>query len=475
MKRIKLKIISANKIDAVNIIKLLAAAAVIAVISRAFEHFDSLYYALIPLLVVTAVIALKNLKIDKDNFRFFILISLFPLWALITSLWSYYPALSFERSVFFLVIVSGTFYAGYLYTSVSEKFPINYFLPANVLMIALSVISLITGIPAEAWTGGNERGFMGFSVHQNTLASLLLLTIPVILLNIMRLEKPFSLKKFSYAKLSLWILLSLNILILILTHSRTSLLSLCIMVLIFILIYSEKKLKAAFLLLSALIFLTTITLLIKPVTTAAEDFLHKGYADVLGNRMILWLPSIEAAKEGGLTGLGYGVSHPEIFSKGAGSHYQGERYVREKGNSTLALIEETGIVGGMLFILPLMYFLILLARSIRNIKTGGVSAIINPVSGIRHPASGIRHPKKGQAVSPKGASGISQRGRRHPDFLAASLLIASLSAFIFHAQFEAWWVGPGSVQLPLFYFYVGTAAAKMIAGQSSRYSPSILQ
>jgi len=36
-----------------------------------------------------------------------------------------------------------------------------------------------------------------------------------------------------------------------------------------------------------------------------------------------------------------------------------------------------------------------------------------------------------------------------------SLLTAALTAFILHAQFEAWWVGVGSVQLPLFLLYIG--------------------
>lgn len=422
---IKLKTISANKIDKANIIKLLSALAVIAVISRAFEHFSFLYYALIPLLVLIAATGLNKFGIGKQPFRLLILIFLFPAWAIITSLWSYHPGLSFERGVYLLVIAVGTFYAGYLYTSVNKKSPINYFLPANVLMIALSVISLISGFPAEAWIGGNERGFMGFSVHQNTLASLLLLTLPAIIWNITTADKSFNLKKFFFYRLFLWALLFLNILVMVLTHSRTSLLSLCIMVLIFILIYSEKKLMAAFILLSVLIFIAAGALLIKPVTTAAEDFLHKGYADMLGNRMILWLPSADAAKEGGLTGLGYGVSHPEISSEGAGSHYQGERYVREKGNSVLALIEETGAAGLILFLLPFAYIFFNL---IKLIKHG-----------------------------------------RHPDLLAASILIASLAAFILHAQFEAWWVGPGSVQLPLFYFYAGTAA-KTITDQSTRHS-----
>ena len=36
------------------------------------------------------------------------------------------------------------------------------------------------------------------------------------------------------------------------------------------------------------------------------------------------------------------------------------------------------------------------------------------------------------------------------------LLFASIAAFFIHAQFEAWLVGVGSIQLPLFFFYLGS-------------------
>jgi len=55
---------------------------------------------------------------------------------------------------------------------------------------------------------------------------------------------------------------------------------------------------------------------------------------------------------------------------------------------------------------------------------------VKELSGFRHPASGIQKP-------------------------TTSILLSSLAAFILHAQFEAWWVGVGSVQLPLFFVYVG--------------------
>ncbi|MCZ7612765.1 MAG: hypothetical protein M5T52_04270 [Ignavibacteriaceae bacterium] len=71
----------------------------------------------------------------------------------------------------------------------------------------------------------------------------------------------------------------------------------------------------------------------------------------------MWEPSYRAAQNGGLTGLGYGMSDPNIKPGSLGDHYEGERFVREKGNSVLALVEETGVVGLVLFLLPIIYLL----------------------------------------------------------------------------------------------------------------------
>ena len=41
-----------------------------------------------------------------------------------------------------------------------------------------------------------------------------------------------------------------------------------------------------------------------------------------------------------------------------------------------------------------------------------------------------------------------------------SLLTATIAALLLHAQFEAWWVGVGSVQLPIFFIYFGLIVNK---------------
>jgi len=142
-------------------------------------------------------------------------------------------------------------------------------------------------------------------------------------------------------------------------------------------------------------------------------------------------PSYKAALEGGLFGLGYGISHPEIRAGEYSDHFEKGRLIREKGNSSLALIEEAGVVGLILFILPIIYMLIKLLDTRYQIPDDKY------LSGIRNLPAG----SKGQA------SGIQ--------YSVSSILIVALAALLLHAQFEAWWVGVGSVQLPLFFIYFG--------------------
>ena len=49
------------------------------------------------------------------------------------------------------------------------------------MILIISAISLIFGIPSQSWSGGNGLGFMGFAGHQNILAAALLFTLPGII------------------------------------------------------------------------------------------------------------------------------------------------------------------------------------------------------------------------------------------------------------------------------------------------------
>jgi O-antigen ligase len=393
-----------------------------------------------------------SLRLASTIFHQPFTISLLPgIWFLLTSLWSSHPEVSAARALYFILISAGCMSAGFLWIRYSGKNIFDFLLPANILVVLLCLFSLISNIPSDSWTAGHGKGFTGFFVHQNTLASLLLFTMPVVFGKIKDKSRkikffyfPLSARLARGVRLTPWspatfggLLLSLNLSVLALTYSRGSILSLIFGVIVFLLITKKWKILSYTLITAAV--LAVIIIAVPPIKESAGEIIRKDFPDLFSSRIWLWEASFNAAKNGGLTGLGYGISHPDIRSGGHGDHFEGERFVREKGNSSLALIEETGLTGLMLFILPIIYLLIKF-RDTRPCLPAGRYQI--PDTGYQkkaeYPESGIRHQVPG-------------------------ILIASFAAFLLHAQLEAWWVGVGSVQLPLFFVFIG-----LIINQSVR-------
>jgi hypothetical protein len=341
--------------------------------------------------------------------------------------------------LYFILISIGCISAGILWFRYSEKDLFDFLLPANILVVLLSLFSILTNIPSDSWTGGHGKGFIGFFGHQNLLASVLLFTLPSVCSKLWRpknIEHQLPLKAYSlkltayYLPLTAYcLLLTANLLFIILTYSRSALLALILGIIVFLILNKNWKVLSFSFITAA--FLAAIIYLIPSVNQFADKILKKDFPEVYSSRLWMWEPSYRAAINGGLIGLGYGVSDPKEKVGGMGDHYEDGRFIREKGNSTLALIEESGLIGLVLFLLPIIYLLIKIPDTRYQVPDEKIlSGIGNPTSGIQHSVSSIKHP-------------------------VSSILFASIAAFVLHAQFEAWWVGVGSVQLPLFFIYFG--------------------
>ena len=403
------------------------------IISRAFPLLDFLYYAVPVLLTIYILLALTSIKRININFKLLPVLFLFPFYSLLTSLWSVYPLITLQRSLYLILLYAGILSAVYLYKKYLPEKGIEFLIPANFLILVMSLISLVLAIPENSWTGGNGLGFMGFAGHQNTLAGAVMFTLPGILMLWRRNRKlkngingknknnchSWSLSQLLPNKknyIFIFLLIAANIILIVLTYSRAVMLAVGIGLLLYlILTKSYKTFLFGFLLVLSIVIMFFN---IQSVNQSISQILSKHGWDILAARTVLWQPSFEAAKLGGVNGLGYGVSSPDIIlPEGTGSYYKDNIYIREKGNSTLALIEETGVIGLILFIMPLVFVFI------------------------------RRNDTRNQIPDDKNLFGI-----KHPE---SSILIASSAAFILHAQFEAWWVGPGSIQFPMFLIYIG--------------------
>jgi hypothetical protein len=356
------------------------------------------------------------------------------IWFLLTSLWSSYPEVSATRALYFILLSAGCVSGAFLWIRYSGKGVLDFLLPANIFVVLLCLFSLVTNIPSDSWSGGHGKGFMGFFGHQNALASIILFTMPVIF---SKLWKPVNSDQSSvnrnqkstthYSLLTAyWLLLTTNLLLLALTYSRASIVSLVLGVFVFLLL--SKKWKVIIYSFSAAALLAIVIYLTPLLNQFADKIIKKDFPEFYSSRLWLWEPSFKAALNGGLTGLGYGISDPGIIfpEDATGSHYEGERFVREKGNSTLALIEETGVIGLILFLIPLFY---VFRNTMRNV-------ILSEPKDL----------KQKRFFSRKGGIRMT---------IHYSLITAAVAAFLLHSQFEAWWVGVGSVQLPLFFVYIG--------------------
>ncbi len=439
--------------------KLILPIAVFVAGSRAYPVIAKVYYILPVLLLYFIVTGAKEIKLNKQLKRTVVLLLLFSCWSLITALWSSFPVITISRSLYFALISIGSLVGSYTYFKVKDNFDLNVFLPLNILIVALSLASLILNYPNEVWTGGNGKGFMGFAGHQNTLGALILFTIPASVWGIARefCGDAESRNKINIKLILYFVLFALNLVILILTYSRASIASLFLALAVWFVFVYKWKAAACYLVIA---ILTAGILIVNPlIKNEVEKIALKKFPTLLSSREFLIKSSLIAAKHGGLFGLGYGISDPNIILTGTGSHYailgnsatykgnnagtQNEQamYIREKGSSVLALIEEVGYVGLILFLLPITYVVIHLwflvkskLKITKNIVQSNSTLTINLLQ----------------------------------------LIISFLFAFIIHAQLEAWLVGVGSATLPLFFVYMGVGLTAIALLFPIVYPPKVI-
>jgi O-antigen ligase len=400
---------------------------VIGIISRTFPLTGALYYIVPIILIINILLKIFTIPLIGKMISYFLIILAFPVYCLISSIWSLNPIISLQRSLYLLLMYTGILSSVLLYKKSFPDKGIEFLIPANILVIVLSAISLIFSIPTDRWTGGNGLGFMGFAGHQNILAAALLFTLPGIgawgieqsakgpyksgfplRSNIEQSATSNGFRLSSYfSRLSFFILLlTANCLLITLTYSRAAILAFGVGIITYLLLTKSKKILLLLFSITALLLVFYFT--VPFIQNSIVKVLNKDGVNVLGRRTVLWEPSFEAAKMGSIFGLGYGVSAPDIKTPiKTGSHYEDGRYVREKGNSVLAMIEETGFIGLFVFLLPVLFTIIKLFNNKFSLLTTHYS-----------------------------------------------LLTSALAAMLVHSQFEAWWVGVGSITLPLFLIFL---------------------
>lgn len=337
--------------------------------------------------------------------RFGMLTLLFGVLSLLTTLWSEQPMLSLMKAAAFLMVAVACLAGGYHWArlqSLDRTF--EYLLP-------LLVVALLAGILGRFSTqavvvSGSTIMYQGLVVGSNMFGSMLSMCMPLLFWKM-------QLHRGSNRALALWMLLTLLALYyLFIASSRAAILITLVTWLgLSFSFHFAKRLKVV--LVAALLALNAVMVVPGLFERFQEQYIFKNQNRELGvlyTREEVWQVSYEQAVKGGWFGGGYGVTigGSDTFSGGLSSF----GYGREKGNSQLAIVEETGKVGFAIYLLSLVALFQKLARTL--------------------------------SLTPD---------RRHRAILW--LVIGALGGMVIGSVFEAWWVAPGSPESVHFWVLAG--------------------
>jgi O-antigen ligase len=347
------------------------------------------------------------------NSAFGVSLLAYCIWCMLTSIWSEVPELSVAKSTAF-VLVSLTFVsAGYFWIEKRDK------LNAIRYLVPVATLALFAGIMGNnaATIGANLKIYGGLT-HPNALGAMIVMSLPV-LLWIAYKERKKPLARW------IWIaLVAVALAVLMRSGSRASTLGAAIVLILFLM---SLKIRVtvfySLLIMGALLIAASVDA--ELIHATYHDYLLKGQTEkkgILFSRERVWDKSYENAIAGGWFGAGYGVTIGDTVFEGG---LTAETYGREKGNAQLAIVEETGKIGLLLYFgLLLTLFTRILSAFIRE-KHGDMKVILG-------------------------------------------LIMGALCGITFTSVFEAWWVAPGSAESAFFWGLAGVGLG--LAERSRRMS-----
>lgn len=313
-------------------------AALVAFVATNFPFGKVGVYARFPtlaLLVACTVILVSRLRMQTLS-PVLATLYMFLTYSFITVFWTENVWLSLAKWILYAIVALTFFLAGaaLAQNSTPDRNPFEPLKWVFIPMIVSSIISLASG---NGWVGGNFRGFSG---NSNALGASLMLTTPWL---IYELKRSWSQK---WPRRILLALAGADFCVMMLTHSRAALLGFLILPIFAV---AQMKLARKFTIAYVVCVVILTTYAFRPATF---DFLYQSYvaksADTItASRGEQMMDSWDAAKQGGFFGAGFGVS------VGLARYWNFTTFSdagREKGNSFLGIVEETGLVGLCLYL-----------------------------------------------------------------------------------------------------------------------------
>ncbi|HEX6879638.1 MAG TPA: O-antigen ligase family protein [Terriglobales bacterium] len=264
----------------------------------------------------------------------------FLVYSFVTSFWTENIWLSLIRWLLYVTVCLAFFISGSI-VGQNCKPDVNPFDSLKWVFLPLLVSSLLAIARGIGWQDGNFRGFSG---NSNALGASIMFCTPWLLYE---LKRSWNTK---WRKRGLVVLGVFTSFVMLATHSRAALGSFVLLILFAGL---QLKLGRKLVLAYAGLLLLIAIYAIRP---SAFDFIYHSYVNkradtILASRGEQMEDSWEAAREGGVFGAGIGVS------VGISQYWEFttlSRISREKGNSFLAIVEETGLVGLSFYVAMLL-------------------------------------------------------------------------------------------------------------------------
>lgn len=325
----------------------------------------------------------------------------FTLWAMATYFWSEVPELSLMKSIALMLVVFGGLGAGVLWV---RHHPLEAALDC---LAPMSFMVLGAGVLGRDMIQ-NPDDFKGLTMLQGLTGN------PNMFGILAAMAFPFMVWKFSWRRSRYWLgLLLLLLTFTLLSNSRAAIATVLFGGLGLFGAQGARKILP-WILFGGFALGVFAVAMPDALHDLETRFVYKADREggVLLTRQEVWEISYEQALKGGLIGGGYGVTIGSLEAFGGGLTSDG--YGREKANSQMGILEETGVVGLCLYLASTLSLFALVWRA---------------------------------------------RGRcREPRFRSLlGLMFGMISGLTFQSVFEAWYNAPGSPECMYYWVMAGIA------------------
>lgn len=292
------------------------------------------------------------------NYRWKILLFIYLVWCVSTILWSEVPLVTISKSSMFTFNIIVMLSAGSLWVI---KFGFERSLDWLLLILAVALSSGFLGGAAE----GSIDPYDGFNLYSglsggaNDFGFMLAIATPLLFWKLYQY-------KTNKLRFVIWFsALVIDIHFLLASYSRSSIVIFtCVLAFFSLSLPLSKKILvsiSSFFFIIIVLIITPVSYLENMVTNhiikSNGSIIDPNSSAILQSRSLVWKQSYQQAEKGGIIGGGFSVTIGDKNFSDKNLDQNNGAYGREKGNSQLAIMEETGIIGLVLYAIMLLSFI----------------------------------------------------------------------------------------------------------------------